>query len=210
MDSTQDHYAYRCLPLTIANMMGYHVFLKHSVLAFWDGGSDPANIRIDETGNGACSSIFGHGIITFHIDWIVSTDDDTNLYITGPSNHFIKNTQALTGIYETDWAPFSFTMNWKIQNPGFVRFETTDPICHFFPIPRDYAETVPLTIKPLSANPILEKEYKEFDNSRLAFIKSDHGSEWQKNYFKGLYTGGGKCPITNHQTRVNLPEIKHE
>lgn len=210
MDNTQNHYAYRCLPLTIANMMGYHIFLKKPVTAFWDGNKETSSIRIDEDGGGAACSIFGHGIITFHVDWLISTDDNTNIFITGPSNHYVNNAQALTGVYETDWAPFSFTMNWQLLHPGHVRFETTDPVCHFFPIPREYIESVPVSIRPLSSNPALDEEYRNFDKSRLAFIKSDHGTDWQKNYFKGQYTDGRRCPISNHQTKINLPEIRNE
>ena len=210
MDNTQNHFAYRCLPLTIANMLGYHVFLKHPVSAIWDGSSSVNAIKVEQDGGGAASSIFGHGILTFHVDWLISTDDNTNVIITGPSNHFVQNTQALTGVYETDWAPFSFTMNWQIMQPGRVRFETTDPICHFYPIPREYVETVPVVIKPLSSNPVLQEGYRKFDESRKEFLSTDHGIDWQKNYFKGVYVDGMKCPVTNHQTKITLPEIKNE
>lgn len=210
MDKTQDHYAYRCLPLTIANMLGYHIFLKNQVRAVWDGGVQPNSIKILEDANGAASSIFGHGILTFHVDWLVKTDENVNTFITGPFNHVVENVQALTGVYETDWAPFSFTMNWQFLTPGECKFTVKDPICHLFPFPRDYIESVPIAIRPISDDASLEKDYKDFDASRLEFLSKQERQGWQKNYFKGLYTDGTKCPIENHQTKINLPEINDE
>lgn len=211
MDATQSHFAYRCLPLTIANMLGYHIFIKSEVAAEWDGRSETDAIKIISDNTNSASSIFGHGILTFHIDWLVTTDDDQNTIITGPHNHFIKNAHALTGVYETDWAPFSFTMNWKISNPGRVKFGTDDPICHIYTIPRGHVESEPIYIRPLSENQELYKQYSDFDKSRAEFIKRDENQKgWQKHYFKGNYANGQKCPITNHQTKINMPEIKYE
>ena len=118
----------------------------------------------------------------------------------------MKNAQALTGVYETDWAPYSFTMNWKIIEPGTAIFMPEDPICHFFPIPREYVESVPVQIKPLSDNPLLHTEYDKFDRSRTNFLKSG-APGWQKNYFKGVYADGRSCPISNHQTKINMNNI---
>ena len=205
MDKTEEHYAYRCLPMTIANMLGYHIIPKEPVEAYWDGGTTSSSIRFNKGQDLACS-IFGHGIITFHIDWLISTDDNTNLFITGPLNHMVMNTQALTGVYETDWAPFSFTMNWKISQPGLVTFTEEDPICHIFPIPREYVEAVPIQVLPLSDNKVLNDEYDKFTKSRHAFIESQSFG-WQKSYFKGEYVDGRRCPITNHQTKINMPNI---
>ena len=209
MDETSDTYAYRCLPLTIANMLGYHVFSKSVVKASWDGGSSISSVVVEKDSFGTACSIFGHGILTFHIDWLIVTEENTNLYITGPLNHVVPNVQALTGIYETDWAPFSFTMNWQFLNPGTVTFNTDDPICHFFPIPRGFIETQQITMKHLSENKELSEEFNRFDKSRSKFIASK-ASGWQKNYFKGLYSDGRQCPISNHQTKINLPNIDQD
>ena len=205
MEKTEEHYAYRCLPMTIANMLGYHIIPREPVEIYWDGGTTSSSISVIKGQDLACS-IFGHGVITFHIDWLISTDDNTNLFITGPINHVIDNTQALTGVYETDWAPFSFTMNWKVLKPGLVKFTEEDPICHIFPFPREYVETVPVHVLPLSTNAVLNDEYNKFTKSRSAFIES-HSFGWQKNYFKGQYTDGRQCPITNHQTKISMPNI---
>ena len=60
----------------------------------------------------------------------------------------------LEGIIETDWAPFTFTMNWRFtRKRTWVTFEKDEPICRLVPIPRQYAEQFKAAIRPLSHEP---------------------------------------------------------
>ena len=40
MDATGQHFAYRCLPLTIANSMGWEILCPIGVTAGWNGGPE--------------------------------------------------------------------------------------------------------------------------------------------------------------------------
>ena len=70
-------------------------------------------------------------------------------------------------------------------------------------------ETQQLTMKYLKDNKELDEEFRRFDKSRSKFIASK-ANGWQKNYLKGLYSDGRQCPITNHQTKINLPSINQD
>ena len=55
--------------------------------------------------------------------------------VQGPINRPKDGIAALSGIIETDWSPYSFTMNWMFTRPGTpVRFEKGEPYCHIFPV----------------------------------------------------------------------------
>jgi hypothetical protein len=34
----------------------------------------------------------------------------------------------LTGVIETDWLPYPFTMNWQMTRPGSVRFDKDEAV----------------------------------------------------------------------------------
>ena len=54
-----------------------------------------------------------------------------------PLNEPKDGLQPLTGIIETDWAPFTFTMNWKFTRKlAPVAFEQDEPFCMIFPVKR--------------------------------------------------------------------------
>ena len=53
----------------------------------------------------------------------------------GPINRPKDGIAALSGIIETDWSPYSFTMNWIFTRPDTpVRFEKGEPYCYIFPV----------------------------------------------------------------------------
>ena len=76
-------------------------------------------------------SHFGHGILTFHLPCLFSTEPGAELMVQGPINRPKDGIAALSDVIETDWSPYSFTMNWMFTRPGTpVRFEKGEP---YFP-----------------------------------------------------------------------------
>ena len=59
MDETQDSYAYRCLPLNIANQHGWAVYPASEISAIWTGGPRIEDIDIFHSGQGIAASAFG-------------------------------------------------------------------------------------------------------------------------------------------------------
>ncbi len=47
MDATNQRFAYRCLPMTIANQAGWMIHSPCSFAAIWDGGIQPESLRIE-------------------------------------------------------------------------------------------------------------------------------------------------------------------
>lgn len=213
MENTDSRFAYRCLPLSIANSHGYVFNLKKPVQFIWNGKDTTDAITIKSNPDNMIASIFGSGIITLHLDYIVTTNKGDNIVITGPHNQYFTGMHHLTGIYETDWAPFSFTMNYKITHPDqLITITPNQPVCQIYPIPRNYIEEDVTTIKHISENPTLESHYQQFSDSREKFLSSNRENKdsikyWQKTYFKGEFVDGTKCPF-DHKTKLHLPPIE--
>jgi Family of unknown function (DUF6065) len=205
MDQTYNRFAYRCLPLTIANQHGWQVQTTNRIQARWNGENFERDLHISADAGGTACSIFGYGILTFQIMHLIRTPPGWNLYITGAPNYVKPGIQPLTGIYETDWAPYSFTMNWQITDADRdICFEPGDPICFFFPIRRDHLDDWRLEFEPLAGD--LREQYDLFTTSRNDFYSSNQYLEgqWQKHYFQGRMPDGSACPITDHRTKLKL------
>jgi hypothetical protein len=133
MDATPGGFAYRCLPLNIANAHGWMILNPAAFVAQWDGndGTDAVKIQAmagDSTPLTALSH-FGSGILTFGIPALFRTDPGYDLMVTGPFNTPKDGIAPLTGIVETDWSPSTFTMNWKFtRKHHVVRFDRDEPI----------------------------------------------------------------------------------
>jgi Family of unknown function (DUF6065) len=132
MDRTEQGFAYRCLPLNIANAHGWLLLNTAPFVAQWDGSSELDAIRLYSAGPGTplASSHFGFGVLTFNVNALFRTEPGFDLMVTGPLNQPKDGLQPLTGVVETDWAPFTFTMNWKFTRKSTpIAFEADEPFC---------------------------------------------------------------------------------
>ncbi|MEA2991499.1 MAG: hypothetical protein QOD40_419 [Alphaproteobacteria bacterium] len=214
MDATNERFAYRCLPLNIANAHGWEILCASSFAATWDGGAQLDAIKIDARQNAAMAAIshFGHGTLTFHIPCLFRTEPGYDLMAQGPINRPKDGIAPLAGIIETDWAPYTFTMNWIFTRAGVpVRFEQGEPFCHVFPVQRNQLASLEPEMKLLSADPELERQFNTWNESRAQFNADLQrpGSEaqaerWQKLYYRGLAPDGTSSPIKDHTTRLRL------
>lgn len=220
MDDTDQRFAYRCLPLNIANAHGWEILCTSAFSAIWDGRSGLDAVRIRTRPIGATPqaiSHFGSGTLTFHIPCLFRTEPGVDLFVTGPLNRPKDAIAALSGIIETDWSPYTFTMNWKFTRPNQrVHFEVDEPFCHLFPLERGSLESLTPDIRKLSEEPALEQEFKKWSESRSGFNAdlADHASKaaqdkWQKAYFKGIHPSGAQGP-EGHRSRLRLRPFKTE
>jgi Family of unknown function (DUF6065) len=217
MESSPERYAHRCLPLNIANMHGWEILCPCDFSTMWTGGlaASDVHIRIDTNAHdGSCPvSLFGLGTITFHIQGLFKTSPGWNLWVGGSPNWFKDGIQPLTGIVETDWAPYTYTMNWKLTRPNmWVDWKEHDPMCFIFPLQRDAITTVIPRIKPLSADPDFHQQFTSWSKSRDEFHANvnlhppaQSKDQWQKHYYQGKDMKGQIQP--DHKTKIRLPDF---
>jgi hypothetical protein len=218
MDATNERYAYRCLPLAIANSHGWELLSPCAFEAKWDGGihMESVQIRVDPGYSDHLKpvTLFGYGTVTFHIEGIFRTPPGWNLYVTGPANLQKDAIQALSGIIETDWSPYTFTMNWRFTRPEkWIRFEENEPIAYFFPVERGKVEQFVPRIESLEENEELLRQFEKWSASRNAFQKwvvevnpPSPSEKWQKLYYRGLNSDGQPAPV-DHQSKLRLPNF---
>lgn len=212
MDQTPQGFAYRCLPLNIANAHGWELLCPARITAVWDGGVAPKSVSVFGPGAGQTAvGHFGSGVLTFHVHALFVTDPGWNLYVTGSPNTAKHGIAPLTGIIETDWSPATFTMNWRFTAPNIpVVFEKDEPFAFLFPVPRGQVEAVEPDVRRIADEPDLQAAYQEWSEGRNKFLADlrVHGSDaskrgWQKNYFQGR-AADGVPPVPDHQTKLKL------
>jgi hypothetical protein len=218
MDETDNRHAYRCLPLTIANAHGWEILCPAGFSAIWNGGKglDAVTVTPDVDAVPAALSHFGHGVLTFHVPCLFETEPGFDLMATGPINRIKDSIAPLTGLIETDWAPYTFTMNWRFTRPwSAVRFVKGEPFCHIMPVRRGEIEAVEPELRNIADNPELKLKHEDWSAKRLRFNSDlkQPGSEaqaekWQKSYHRGEQPDGTPAPIADHQTRLKVRPFK--
>jgi hypothetical protein len=214
MDETTNRFAYRCLPLTIGSQYGWELLCPCAFEALWTGGASPGAVTVVSLGaSGGLipASHFGEGVLTFDPGYLFRTEAPYQMVVTGPINSRKDGIVPLTGIVETDWLPYSFTMNWTFTRVGVpVRFEEGEPFCQIFPIHGDLIEQVEPEVCDLSVEPELDRAHTEWHESRSAFnadlATPDSPARkqgWQRFYNRGTLHTGERVEA-KHRTRLNV------
>jgi hypothetical protein len=218
MDATDNRFAYRCLPLSIANQSGWIMRCPLGFTATWNGGKrkEDTAIVLDDGRpfDPRVKSHFGAGVVTFGLPYFFRTPPGVNLWVKGPSNYFKDGAQALEAVVETDWSVAPFTMNWKCTRPGHpVHFDAAEPICMLVPMQRGLAESLNPRCALIDEDPSLAQSLEAWERSRGAFIEglergdaSVRARGWERHYLKGTAPDGTSGNA--HQTNVKLKPFK--
>ena len=220
MDETPNQFAYRCLPLSIANTWGWDIVPQQSFIVSWDGNNDKESLQVHCDGDkpSNADSQFGHGILTFLPGYLFKTPPGYGLMVTGPINNDIYDWATfLTGIVETDWLEFTFTLNWRLNHPGNFLIRKNYPIGRIIPFelqpewklehgtePEVFRKFQQLAEERTLARYQLEQSYKR--NSDFGKVKQNIPStEWDKKYYRGIDSNGEK--VYNHISKVKFPDL---
>jgi hypothetical protein len=230
MDATFKKIAYRCLPLIAANQAGWVVRCPATFTAVWSGKPDNHGVRITYDADsahlsGTAISHFGSGVLTFVLPWLFRTSPGFGLLLRGLTNEPKDNAVPLDAVIETDWSPYTFTMNWRILRGDVpVRFAKGDAVCMIQPFALDLLEQFDCSFEPFAAAPPeIQKGFDDFVQRRSANIAvAPRGQyESQRDYFAGRYPDGssaryprepenrdspGACPVATPAPRDSAPQ----
>jgi len=173
MDDVPSGYIYRCIPMLAANTMGWELLNPEKTILKWDGGERIENIQIEceNRGRFTAGSHFGSGIVTWYVPFLFKTSPDLGLYVCGPANHEKTDARPLDAFIRTDWLPFPFTMNWKMNyKDRAVTFAKGEPIARIMPFPLMLIDETQLEITALSSDPGFKAEVMAFGKARAANV----------------------------------------
>jgi hypothetical protein len=202
----------------MANSTGWELRLQVGLTIEWNGSKmlDGITFKADEDWppvENVADSHFGGGIVTFHTGHLFRTPPGWGVWVQGPPNEPKDGIYALTGLVETDWLPFPFTMNWQFTRPGRVRFEKGETFAFITLMQHNQLEDVAPTLRMLDDNSILKQEYEEWAKSRGDFINRLSSGEtsalrekWQRHYMRGQKVGGDAADTHVTKRRMKKPE----
>ena len=192
MDAVPNRFIYRCIPLLAANSMGWELLNPVESRIIWDGGDSTENLTTitRRPGPFTAQSHFGSGIVTWYVPFLFRTSPDLGLYVTGPANQGHNNAVPLDAFVRTDWLPFPFTMNWRMQARGTpVTFKAGEAIARIMPFPIALIDETTLEISDLSSDPGFQAEVEQFGQARTKNVEAQ-----QINAANAALSGGPLSP----------------
>ena len=215
MDETPNSFAYRCVPLTVANTHGWEMLCPFTFDAVWDGGPGLDAVKITPAEPNTrpelvdlVTSHFGSGILTFNPLHVIRTAPGHGLWLAGPSNSFKDAIQPMAAVVETDWMPYTFSFSWKFTRAATpVRFERGEPFCLIFPIARGTVDACEPKLRPLTDSPELHDQYRWALARRQLDVSLavDTREQFQAWYKDGAKPDGTDANVDEHRI-VNKPK----
>ncbi|UXA61015.1 DUF6065 family protein [Xanthomonas prunicola] len=142
----------------------------------------------------SASSHFGHGVLTFHLGWLLRTNPGWAVWARGLPNRTKRSITPLEGVVETDWLSFPFTMNWRFVEKGRVRFAAGEPIAYLTIFPHMAIDQVLPTFHEIQDAPALHTAFMDWRDSRNDWNKRLAEGDpavtkqgWQRKYLRGAH-----------------------
>jgi hypothetical protein len=199
MDVTPEKHAYRCFPVTQANMIGWNLSWKKDVRFIWNGVNDTSqdNVTIltDDvylyTGRGQSSVSFTTGL-TFR------TDKNFSLFTINPVNYFSPDFETMSSLISSSWFDSDFPLAIKAKTPNKeILIKAGQPI----------ATIIPISLTDLDNTSIKVYDYKDEDRSRQNKNKS-YGDAAQEINKTGNWTDWYRDAVNEKGESLGSHETK--
>ena len=187
MDETYKKHAYQCMPMTVANVLGWEFILEEDVVVQWDGGNTVPYILSGATtksgrDQASCSII---GMISFNMTWVVRTENGYSTWYSGAPNYFHSDAEALSATVPSYWWADEVQMNWRLRTIGApITFKAGEPFCFVQVYDNSVMESATVSIENLWDD-------KELIEQRMKYgeLKSKNNTENPWTWTKGIKTG---------------------
>lgn len=170
-------HSYRCVPLSVANQIGWDIILDRKIVVAWSGGNEREHVTVIE-GHESAKSHFGSGTVTLDVGYTWHTPENTQLLVMPvPNDDNYNKFQSLTAIIESDKLKYPWFLSIRLINRGYTTIEAGTKLCRVIPISIGNYEDI--TVK-------IEEEPEEFVEYRAWQADQRNNrpinQPWQKFY----------------------------
>jgi len=199
MDQTSEKHAYRCFPVSQANMVGWSLSCLDDIRFIWNGINDQTgdNVKIIE-GQDICYTGRGQSSLSFNTGLIFRTEINVSLLTINPVNYFNNDFETMSSLISTSFYDNSIPLAIKAMSANKeILIKAGTPI----------ATIIPISLTELD-NTVIEKfDYSDEDNIRGKKTMS-YGEEAQKINTAGKWTDWYRDAVNEKGESLGSHETK--
>jgi hypothetical protein len=136
MDETPQGHAYRCHPVTSANVIGWYISCPVDIKFIWNGINDttPNNVTILE-GQDYVYTGRGQSTVSFNTGFILRTQEEVSVLTITPQNYFNKDIEVMSSLISTSFLDSDFPLAVKCMTENKeITIKANTPIATIIPI----------------------------------------------------------------------------
>lgn len=200
MDATEDKHAYRCFPVTQANMIGWNLSCSQDIKFIWNGinNTSSENVTIldglDFTYTGR-----GQSTVSIHTGLTFRSEQNISMFTINPVNYFNEDFETMSSLISTSFLDTGFPLAIKARNPNKeITIKAGTPL----------ATIVPISLTAMDNTAIEIIDYSDVDRKREMANRSygeaaqvvNQSGQWTDWYREAVNEKGES--IGSHETKV--------
>jgi hypothetical protein len=198
MDATAENHAYRCFPVTQANVVGYSLSCTEDIEFLWDGINDQTQDHVTIFSPEGSYSGRGQSSISLNTGLVFRTDQDVSIFTFTPVNYFSDEFETMSSLISTSFYdnPLPLAIRAKAPNKRVV-IKAGTPI----------ATILPISLTSLNNTEINIVEYKDPGRQREQ-ANIAYGEAAQVINASGNWTDWYRNAVNEKQESLGSHEVK--
>ena len=198
MDATSENHAYRCFPVTQANVVGWSLSCTEDIVFMWDGINDQTDQRVIIKSPQGAYAGRGQSSVSLNTGLVFKTENNVSILTINPVNFFNEDFETMSNLISTSFYdnPLPLAVKAKKANVETV-IKAGTPI----------ATIIPISLTNLNDTTIEIFEYKDEDqlrkNNNVAY-----GEAAQVLNSTGQWTDWYRNAVNEKQEKLGSHEVK--
>lgn len=183
MDETSEGHAYRCFPVTQANVIGWSLFCTEDISFTWDGINDQTDKHMQVFSPEGAYSGRGQSSVSLNTGLVFRTDKDVSIFTITPVNYFSDEFETMSSLISTSFYdnPLPLAIRAKAANK-LISIKAGTPLATILPISLTNLNNTVINInKHLDADRKREKANISYGEAAQAINSSGQWTDWYRN-----------------------------
>ncbi len=198
MDNTSEKHAYRCFPVTQANVVGWSLSCLEDINFIWDGVNDQTDKHVEIFSPLGSYAGRGQSSISLNTGLVFKTDNDVSILTINPVNYFNEDFETMSNLISTSFYdnPLPLAIKVKKANERVI-IKAGTPL----------ATIIPISLTNLNNSTIEIVEWKDEERLRTN-ANISYGEEAQKINSKGGWTDWYRDAVNEKGESLGNHEVK--
>jgi hypothetical protein len=198
MEATSEGHAYRCFPVTQANVIGYSLSCKEDIEFTWDGITDQSMDHVEIFSPERAYSGRGQSSVSMDTGLVFKTDQDVSILTINPVNYFSDEFETMSCLISTSFYgnPLPLAIRAKLANKRVV-IKAGTPV----------ATIIPISLTQLNETTIKLVDYKDDDRKRVE-ANISYGNAAQELNKANQWTDWYRNAVNEKEETLGAHEVK--
>jgi hypothetical protein len=183
MDETPQGHAYRCHPVTSANVIGWYISCPVDIKFIWNGINDTTgnNVTVLE-GDEYVYTGRGQSTLSFNTGFVLRTEEKISVLTITPQNYFNKDFEVMSSLVSTSFLDSDFPLAIKCMTENKeITIKANTPIATIIPMSVTSLKDESIEILRFEHTEERNRKMQAYGDAAQEINKMGEWTDWYRN-----------------------------